>query len=164
MFQAELRCPTPQVARVTEGWRGKGRKRSRAEGRKERSVLTCDYGGVFPIQSQAGSLQANESKIHAVACLRESTGKIHLNIGGRLGAANGGTENLKANFRLPQCGSQRSFRRTWLDRLREVGKIEAVCVADVAERIHKNDAVEPGAILGGGFNLSLVLFINFGAN
>ena len=44
-----------------------------------------------------------------------------------------------------------------------VGQIQIIGAADVTEGIHQHNSREPGAVLGGGFHLGLVLLVNLRA-
>src|SRR5579864_2505759 len=98
---------------------------------------------MFPIEVQAGSLQADDAEIDAVAGSGKSTGEVQLNVGRGFRASNVGAEDLHANFRLPQSSSDGSQGSARGNRLSKIGEVNVVGRSVIVEGIHQHNAGKP---------------------
>src|ERR1700682_2899323 len=115
---------------------------------------------MFPIETQAGSLQADDTEINGIAGCGKSSGKVELDVGRRFCASHVGSEDFKSNLRLTHGSAETRLRGTRRNMLGKVWEVEAVRGSDVAEGIHEHNSGEPGPVLGGRFYLRLVLLVN----
>ena len=111
-----------------------------------------------------GGLQAHDSEVHAVAGCGNPPAKSSCTSAEVLAPATVGPKisspistGAASLLRWP-CGA------AGRNRLRVVGEIKIVGAANVAECVHQNDAVKPGAILRCGFDFGLILFVDFRAD
>src|SRR6266851_2864816 len=115
---------------------------------------------MFPIEAQAGSLQANDTEVNSIAGRGKSSGKVELDVGRGLCASQVGSEDFKSNFRLSHSSPKTSLGRAGRKGLSKVGEVQAVRGSDVAKGVQEHNAGKPRAVLGGRFYLRLILLIN----
>src|SRR5882762_8077596 len=116
---------------------------------------------MLPIESDSAGLKPRNSEIDSVRSGWKSSGEIKLDIGGSFSTCQRRTKDFQPDFRLPQCCAKTARRATGWDGLGEIGKIQVVGSTVIPEGIHQYDARKSRVILGGGFNFSLILFVNF---
>jgi hypothetical protein len=86
-----------------------------------------------------------------------------LDIRRTLSSGQGGTENFDSNLGLPQSGAETCLGSAWGGRHGEVREVQIVGSSDIAEGVHQHDSGKTRAVLGGGFDFGLVLFVDFRA-
>ena len=115
---------------------------------------------MLPIEPETAGLQPRNSEIDSVGGGRKSSREIKLDIGGTFSTGQSRAKDFQPDFRLPQ-GSAKTARWTAAKvGLCEIGKIQVVGSTVIAEGIHQHDARKSRMILGGGFDLGLILFVN----
>ncbi len=140
MFYAQLRRPSPEVARPGERWHDDRCKQSGALWRKEQLVLAGNDGRVLPVKTDRGGTQPHQGGINTVGDARKFVAKIQVDVGAGVRAAEIRPERPQTYDGLAHGGARRAG---WNPESRRCDPGRNILIVEwtaVAEEIEKDDS------------------------